>query len=138
MAERAEGLKYDITQQLDARRADLAQRFHAALLRRMHEVQLGAQPSIANPLDCAITVVEEWGKAGGAGPCAVGAGGEQFLWALERCITSQEAIAAQIDKRNPGDPYASLLVRDDIETLRGGLERLRTSAGVALPDGAKR
>lgn len=45
----------------------------------------------------------------------------QFGFALERCIASQEALAGGIDASQPSNPYASLLVREDVETLRAGL-----------------
>lgn len=42
--------------------------------------------------------------------------------ALERCMQSQRALEREIDQSNPGDPYASLMVSDDIELL----ERLKS------------
>jgi hypothetical protein len=59
-----------------------------------------------------------------------------FLNALERCIRSQLALADRIDEQNPGDRYASLMVRDDVEVLQQSLETLRGTHGVDSPDGA--
>lgn len=42
--------------------------------------------------------------------------------ALERAILSQEAFAARVERANPSDPYAALLVHDDIELLRALLD----------------
>jgi hypothetical protein len=40
------------------------------------------------------------------------------LHALERAIDGQEDFADRIDKANPGDRYASLMVREDIDLLQ--------------------
>ncbi|MFN7725184.1 MAG: hypothetical protein ACK5QH_08955 [Rubrivivax sp.] len=37
--------------------------------------------------------------------------------ALTRCIKSQRVLAQRIDAANPGDPWASLMVQEDIELL---------------------
>jgi hypothetical protein len=53
-------LKYGIRRQLPAASADLAQRFHAALLQRMYQVQQGATPALEDPLDAAIAAMHRW------------------------------------------------------------------------------
>lgn len=50
---------------------------------------------------------------------------EQVAAALDRCLKSQERVAEQVDAANPDDPYASLMVRDDIDMLRAYAARLR-------------
>ena len=50
---------------------------------------------------------------------------EQVAAALDRCLKSQERVAEQVDADNPDDPYASLMVRDDIDLLRAYAARLR-------------
>jgi hypothetical protein len=42
----------------------------------------------------------------------------QHRYAIERAIRFLEIHADGIDKANPGDPYASLMVREDVETLQ--------------------
>lgn len=39
------------------------------------------------------------------------------LHALDRCIESQRGLARRIDAENPGDPYASLMVDEDVMLL---------------------
>ena len=49
--------------------------------------------------------------------------------AIERCLLSEESFADRIDKENPGDNYASLLVREDIQVVRDWLSAAPTLAG---------
>lgn len=51
--------------------------------------------------------------------------------AIERFILSQEALAESIDKANPDDRYASLMVREDVELVR---EWLASEERPAVPD----
>lgn len=44
--------------------------------------------------------------------------------AIERLLPAQEELAAKIDAANPGDPWASLSVRDDIDLVRTWLGQL--------------
>jgi hypothetical protein len=59
---------------------------------------------------------------------------KQFSYAVQRAIAALESSANAIDKANPGDPYASLMVREDVDTLREGLALLgSTHAAPASP-----
>lgn len=51
---------------------------------------------------------------------------EFMVYALERAIAYQEAFADRLDRTNPDDPYASLMIRDDIDTLRELLEAAKS------------
>lgn len=53
---------------------------------------------------------------------------KQFGFAVERAIVALEGWADAIDKANPGDPYASLMLREDIETLRQGVQAITAEA----------
>lgn len=67
-------MKYGIEARLPAAAVDLVQRFHSAMLLRIHQVQQGAAPAIGNPIDAAIAAMHRWGSqqqssAGGCPPC---------------------------------------------------------------------
>lgn len=51
-----------------------------------------------------------------------------FLNALERVIESQKALATQLEQANPDDPYAGLMVHEDIELLQRGFEEMQAEA----------
>lgn len=53
-------MKYGIEQQLQERDADLAQRFHVAMLRRLHQLQAGASPDPGSVVDGAIALMRCW------------------------------------------------------------------------------
>lgn len=53
-------MKYGIEQQLRPADADMAQRFHAAMLQRLHQYQAGATRYLGNALDVAIIMMEKW------------------------------------------------------------------------------
>ena len=44
--------------------------------------------------------------------------GAAVLLAVSRCLRSQELLVESIDANNPGDPYASLLVQEDVDTVK--------------------
>lgn len=52
--------------------------------------------------------------------------------AIERCLLSEESFADLIDKENPGDNYASLLVREDIQIVRDWLSAAPTLANTSF------
>lgn len=56
-------MKYGIVQQLRAEDVDAAQRFHAAMLVRLHQLQLGAEVDLGSPVDVALTMLALWSKA---------------------------------------------------------------------------
>lgn len=59
---------------------------------------------------------------------------KQFGYAVERAIVALEHSAEAIDKANPGDPYASLMLREDVETLREGLGHIAEQLSAAVSD----
>lgn len=59
-------MKYGIVQRLDPDAADLAQRFHVALIQRLYERQQGAAPDWSDPVDVAIAAMDQWGGAAAA------------------------------------------------------------------------
>jgi hypothetical protein len=60
-------VKYGVTEQLRAQDVDAAQRFHVAMLQRLHELQLGARPDLGQPVDVALTMMALWAKRNPAG-----------------------------------------------------------------------
>jgi len=44
-------------------------------------------------------------------------------YAIERCLAAQANFATGIDEANPDDKYASLMVNEDIDTIRQWLEQ---------------
>lgn len=92
-------MKYGIREQLPEAAAELAQAFHAALMLRLYQVQVGATPSIDNPLDCAIAAMHRWRSAKGGAVAAIG------LDALQRAAFEHvAAIVDQADAQNYGAP----------------------------------
>lgn len=53
----------------------------------------------------------------------------QVRFAIERCLRSQEEIADRIEKANPGDPYAALMIREDIEVIGQYLSTISSEVG---------
>jgi hypothetical protein len=63
-------MKYGIEARLPAAAVDLVQRFHAAMLLRIHQVQQGAVPAVGNHVDTAIAAMHRWdGQQQPAGSC---------------------------------------------------------------------
>lgn len=50
---------------------------------------------------------------------------DHVRFAIERLLPAQEELADKIDAANPEDPYASLMVRDDIDLVRSWLGQRR-------------
>jgi hypothetical protein len=46
------------------------------------------------------------------------------LNAIERMLQSQRYLCEQIETANPDDPYAALIIREDIEIVENSLKRL--------------
>jgi len=62
---------------------------------------------------------------------------EFVRYALERCLVSQEALAVSIDESNPDDPYASLMVNEDIDMIRRWLsscDKSESALNAAIDD----
>lgn len=55
-------MKYGIQHQLRPVNADMAQRFHAAMLQRLHQYQAGAHHGSRNAVDIAILMMERWNE----------------------------------------------------------------------------
>lgn len=89
-------MKYGIEEQLPPVCADLAQRFHAATMRRMYQVQQGATPALEDPLDAAIAAMHRWAAGEPTGvralleqmrdECAAMAEGYSYGYASARAI----------------------------------------------------
>jgi hypothetical protein len=56
-------MKYGIEEQLQPVIAEVAERFHVALVLRLYELQRGAAPDPASPVDAAIGMMARWNEA---------------------------------------------------------------------------